>query len=1003
MGGDFPVETQSGDFSTPADKCEEDPMFKDCIEEFPIPIRNDGRVPLDELLPRFKIVCDMRQRDLKSKLSAFDMGEWSYVEEYKTWDLVQRLCNAQSEDRRAFESRVGVTDITPLQNDAETLQRQKYWGAVGGEQVLPIGHPLVQESELLIARRIVETVADPTMGELPGQSIYWMKAVIDWLEANVEQEKLYKVKFWAEHNSSSEHADPDLPEDSKKEQHFMYALWMLCRTGYVGWMKQLDYEGKPKRPQVHEEEWSTCKAVQELQSQGVPEPSPEQIQEKQTELKGALDYYITRLWKEMCIGRLNSDEQDDITVAEILCRCWGRTWRAATLLGGHFYHDPVLCGWALPSNTGSPQQRARLAETGCLRRQLWKEMCIGLAQQQSLKVQQTPQDGTMSLVQPKGPSNQVAYHSPDRTASDYEQALYAVLGGDAVLAEESRVLEDWNDKFWVHVKVAFDKIVEHRVQREATPSPLQGPSEASSSLQTEDVATTLANIVMQLQPSKDMDQAMMQHPLRFVQQLLLLGDLENLLDILCRLVTAAQKYPWHSRLLRFAVHLMLLLRSCEQAPYEMNKLEGEEVLSPQMSQTGKLRLPSWTTSTRCTDAQLEKNAGHCDRLLYLYAEHLGRSGQEDLAPSYIARLAQPAHQVTALLMLYTIMEESPHLAQELSVLHDRSIHCKQIELQFRAFENHRYQGCPPQEPDEYILRIIMEATEQFAKKDPFCPRNIKWLCTIAIAAAGGHPHKAALYMSKPVKIAVDLLRQLLGSDSPRDTWMPPHVEQAIQLVACLPQEVRNWGRHPEESENEEGHQNAMELYFWCEWVYGWERCMRTEHARAQRQRVLQLGNSVLQHTLNEGLPEDAVETEALGAVRHLVEALRNVPLPARLQQQYGQLLQNLVPATVHQVLDLLINVLAEAYLRKNEVVKAIHMLEEALQMAPLLADRARCTQGPLFELIGQQAMQKIVRQLATAEVKLLQTLDQHKGWANGAAKLRREREEDTRKTNLQVL
>jgi len=110
-----------------------------------------------------------------------------------------------------------------------------------------------------------------------------------------------------------------------------------------------------------------------------------------------------------------------------------------------------------------------------------------------------------------------------------------------------------------------------------------------------------------------------------------------------------------------------------------------------------------------------------------------------------------------------------------------------------------------------------------------------------------------------------------------------------------------------------------------------------------------------------------------------------------------------VPATVHQVLDLLINVLAEAYLRKNEVVKAIHMLEEALQMAPLLADRARCTQGPLFELIGQQAMQKIVRQLATAEVKLLQTLDQHKGWANGAAKLRREREEDTRKTNLQVL
>ena len=39
----------------------------------------------------------------------------------------------------------------------------------------------------------------------------------------------------------------------------MYALWMLCRTGHVGWAQRLDYAGKHHAKREHEEEWSNYK------------------------------------------------------------------------------------------------------------------------------------------------------------------------------------------------------------------------------------------------------------------------------------------------------------------------------------------------------------------------------------------------------------------------------------------------------------------------------------------------------------------------------------------------------------------------------------------------------------------------------------------------------------------------------------------------------------------------------------------------------------------------
>ena len=44
---------------------------------------------------------------------------------------------------------------------------------------------------------------------------------------------------------------------------------------------------------------------------------------------------------------------------------------------GDFSHDPVLCGWAKETATG---YSAQLPEQGCVQRQLWKMMCLALAQ-----------------------------------------------------------------------------------------------------------------------------------------------------------------------------------------------------------------------------------------------------------------------------------------------------------------------------------------------------------------------------------------------------------------------------------------------------------------------------------------------------------------------------------------------------------------------------------------------------------------------------------------------
>jgi len=157
-------------------------------------------------------------------------------------------------------------------------QKEKYWGARNGEQLLRIGeHPLIQESALLIARRVVYTEEASRDDLSPGHSLIWLKTVLDWLQANVDPERLKKVYLWNEEmwsgtrklkeqisggcptwerGTPQPHSfvamDPDAPyhgleldiDDSEKEQHFLYALWMLHRTGHVGWVRQLNYAGR---------------------------------------------------------------------------------------------------------------------------------------------------------------------------------------------------------------------------------------------------------------------------------------------------------------------------------------------------------------------------------------------------------------------------------------------------------------------------------------------------------------------------------------------------------------------------------------------------------------------------------------------------------------------------------------------------------------------------------------------------------------------------------------
>jgi len=152
---------------------------------------------------------------------------------------------------------------------------------------------------------------------------------------------------------------------------------------------------------------------------------------------------------------------------------------------------------------------------------------------------------------------------------------------------------------------------------------------------------------------------------------------------------------------------------------------------------------------------------------------------------------------------------------------------------------------------------------------------------------------------------------------------------------------------------------------------------------------------VLQHALAEGLPPDAVEAQALGAVRHLVESLRCLPSPQRLEgTRYEGLFAALVPVTITKTIHLLVHVLSQGFLARGQVPQALHVLEEALQLAPLIADRERRPEAALLDCIAPEEMKSIVRGLAEAEARLLQVCDEHLdgGWAMHAAELKAERD-----------
>ena len=187
-------------------------------------------------------------------------------------------------------------------------------------------------------------------------------------------------------------------------------------------------------------------------------------------------------------------------------------------------------------------------------------------------------------------------------------------------------------------------------------------------------------------------------------------------------------------------------------------------------------------------------------------------------------------------------------------------------------------------------------------------------------------------------------------------------------------------------------EDTRELEFWCEWVHGWDQLLRAEHAALNAGTVAMARSDVLQHTLAEGLSADAVESNALGAVRHLVKAMRILPSKERMQR-HEQLLPHLVPHTLAKIHTLLVDVLCDRYAQQGQVEMALHVLEEALQMAPLIADKERL-KAPLGDFISCSAMKQVLGNLAAAEEKFLKLCDQQwKGWSSYATQMRKERED----------
>eukprot|EP00658_Telonema_sp_P-2_P007304 TRINITY_DN1271_c0_g1_i5.p1 TRINITY_DN1271_c0_g1~~TRINITY_DN1271_c0_g1_i5.p1 ORF type:complete len:943 (-),score=244.17 TRINITY_DN1271_c0_g1_i5:344-3172(-) len=924
----------------------EDAYFKQALDMF---TRDDA---LDEILPRFKMRAEERARHIKQDRSS---NVWDYNEEARAWDLVSRLS-------RSLATGCELEDVDSQVPDGRT-------------EILRIDDMLAEESDLQLGRRLIKSKPE----------LRWLRGVLDWLECNVDRERLDKVYMWKtkqmwsrtlerEHGTGAP-LDPDSVAkqeirlenlDQEEEQHLLYGLWLLLRTGRLGWASEVRGIGYQDTQQ--EMEWQYEKARQELLCDDPNvDPTGEQVKEKMAQMQEPLYWYLHQVdlneREEQArqalaeVGKEPTEENLKETMAmldpygrravERLCVIWGQPWRAATLGGGDLSHDPVLSGYNLgfdpvPTLPESGNRRLRM---------LWRSMCLQTAAQ-AAQAAGALGSGSVGAELAIAPSYEPRRHHKEHPAAAYESGLYGVLGFEPRRAQ--LVCQCWEDELFCEAKSMFEAKVEYAIARERERLGRHAPVSVPDPAVAQAEAVCLRKSLHDVAQYPDSSQNFADSPLAWVERCLIRGDFEKLFRMLQQMVhPQAPQHGWSTHLLRFGVHLSLVLRGARM-----------QVCGP--------TLPGWPEPDQVDPAEGRRDVELCDFLLKRYADYLVSSGQQHLAASYIVLLSSRQEVADGLEALF----------QGLTDLEGMQLQDEHMEIALQAMENRDAWSCDQTDVGP-SREMILEVAHRVASPIPGRQKPlyaIKWLCV--------YPE----HRFHAVAIANFIIRQLISQ--PR-----PMYEDAMTVITYLPDRIRFLRPGCEEYEEwravEEDHSLLVnELRFWWEFLAAQDdfKFVRGYHSRIEQARSLHKNsNEVVLNTVLEGFDSGQVAVRGESAVRHFGVCLKL--LPARVSDPTDpnqDLLARLVYPILTNLYWLLVQLLPSLVPQKQK-----EFLEEAVQLAVLITKDDMGGERKVYEHLSQQDLQSFVMLMAIAQTELLKYHDQvhPKSWQEYARETQVERED----------
>lgn len=909
----------------------EDQYFKDALELFS---RDEA---LDNILPRFKNAAERRALDNRLNRA---VNNWDYAEEAKAWDLVARLSRAHCDVKheKVYE------DIDGQIND-------------GRAEILPMNNLLVQESDSQSARRLIQTKPE----------LRWLRATLDWLECNVDRERLDKVYMWRtqemwkrtveREKGTDTRLDPDAVAkclvqleqlDGEEEQHLLYGLWLLLRTGRVGWAS--DVRGIGYSDVETRDNWNKEKARQHLLiDEPNVEPTDDQVMQKVAELQEPLYWYLQQVdereREEEAKDSLYAEQPDvtpsqqdiqeririlhphlehyDKAAVERLCIIWGQPWRAATLAGGDLSHDPVLSGY----NLGESAVPALEESGNRSRRMLWRSMCLQTSTQaaESNGAMGTHGGGEISTYEPRR-------HHKEHAAVAYEAALYGILGFEPMRAHA--VCQCWEDELFCAAKSCFEAKVEFEIARERERCGLS-PSECVPESIIHAQAKCLRQSVRDITPYPS-NKSFCDQPLAWVERCLIRGDLAEMLRMLETLVqtTPLQQHGWVASLLRFGVHLALLVR-------------GRRIYSCGPT------LPEWPEVDVIDPRDGQSYVELCDSLLTEYARYLVYSGQHKLASSYIVLLSNQQLVSSGLVELFTgLADDQGVRVQE-----------EHLEIALRAMQMRDNWSCDVcssvqqvQDPQTMVLNVAhrVAAPETGVVKPLYV---IKWLCV--------YPE----HSFHAVACANFMIRQLVSHSTPQYQDARAVITYLPERIRFLHPETHTLEQHPQVQE----HDKALlvnELCFWWEFLAAHEdlQFVQMYHTRAEQAKSMhQSSNEVLYNSVLEGIDSTHVAQRGESAVHHFVACLRL--LPEQLDAPCST--TSLVYPILTNVYWLLVTLLPSLIRNKQK-----EYLEESMQLAVLITQDDKGGQRKIYEHLEQSQLQQFVKLMAISQTELLKYHDQ---------------------------